>query len=99
MRENNIFIVQAHPYRDGKNYPTPNFVDGIEVYNSNPRHEDYNEKAEALAKEYNLYSVGGSDAHRDKDIAKSGIKTQKEIKTIQDFITAVKNGDAEIIRG
>ena len=97
-RENGVFIVQAHPYRDGRNYPTPNFVDGVEVYNSNPRHEDYNEKAELLAKEYNLYGVSGSDAHRDKDVAKSGIITKNEIKTIQDFITAVKNGNIEIIR-
>ena len=46
-REAGIFIVHAHPYRDGKDGATPELVDAMEIYNSNPRHEDHSELSEA----------------------------------------------------
>ena len=93
-----LFIVQAHPYRDGKCFPTPEYVDAIEVYNSNPRHEDNSEKSELLAHSLSLPVSAGSDAHREEDVAKSGIETELEIKTSLDFITAVKEGKLTVIR-
>ena len=77
----------------------PELVDAIEVYNSNPRHEDHSELSEALAREHNLPVSAGSDAHRDEDVARTGIMTEFEIKTAEDFIRAVKSGEIEIIRG
>ncbi len=97
-KENGIFIIQAHPYRDGVCFPTPNFVDGIEVYNSNPRHEDNSQKSISLLKEYNLLVSAGSDSHREEDIALSGIETEEEIKTTDDFINLVKKGKVKIIK-
>ena len=91
----NVLIIQAHPYRDGICFPTPDFVDGLEVYNSNPRHEDENERAEALAKEHNLYVTFGSDAHRLEDVAGCAVLSENEIKTVDDFITLVKFGQAK----
>ena len=93
-----IFIIQAHPYRDGKCFPTPEYIDGIEIYNSNPRHEDNSVQSEKIAIEHNLFVSAGSDAHRDEDIALSGIETEFEIKTVEDFIKAIKSGDAKIIK-
>lgn len=97
-KENGIFVIQAHPYRDGKHRPTPELVDGIEIYNSNPRHEDHSELSEKLAKEHNLYVTAGSDAHRVEDIAGSGLISEWEIKTVDDFIALVKSGKAKIIK-
>lgn len=98
-KANNIFVIQAHPYRDGSCFPTPEYVDGIEVYNSNPRHEDNSDKSEALVKECSqLYITGGSDAHRDEDIAGSGVLSEYEIKTSEDFINLIKSRKAEIIK-
>ena len=97
-KAHNLFIIQAHPYRDGRNFPTPEFVDGMEVYNSNPRHDDSDEKSELVAKENGLYMIGGSDAHRLEDVGGSGILSEFEIKTTEDFISAVKSGKIEIIR-
>lgn len=97
-KTHNFFIVQAHPYRDGRNFPTPECVDGMEVYNSNPRHEDYDEKSEMVAKDYGLCMIGGSDAHRLEDVAGSGILSEFEIKTTEEFIAAVRRGTIEIIR-
>ena len=96
-KANNIMVVQAHPYRDEYCFPTIEYVDGIEVYNSNPRHNDYNDKAKALAAENGLYTTAGSDAHRLEDIGNSGILTENEIKTIDEFVEVIKSGKFEII--
>ena len=98
-RSAGIFIVHAHPYRDGSQSATPELVDAIEIYNSNPRHEDHSELSKALAEKYNLPVTAGSDAHRDEDIACSGIETEEEIKTTSDFIRLVKERKVRIIRG
>lgn len=97
-RAEGVFIVHAHPYRDDRDCATPLLVDAIEVYNSNPRHEDYSERSEALAKEYGLPITAGSDAHRDEDIAGSGIETEEEIKTTADFIRLVKERKVRILK-
>jgi len=98
-KKNNIFIIQAHPYRDGSCFPTPEYVDGIEVYNSNPRHEDHSDLSEKLISEHSeLYISAGSDAHRDEDIAMGGIESEYEIKMVEDFINIIKSRRATVIR-
>jgi histidinol phosphatase-like PHP family hydrolase len=67
------------------------------VRNSNPRHEDFSEKSEAVAKEYSLAMTGGSDAHRDEDVAGSGIETEERIETAEQFIRLMKEGKAKVI--
>ena len=96
-KDNSLFIVQAHPFRDGKNFPTPDYVDAIEIYNANPRHKDFSYKSKKVAEEYGLSVSAGSDAHRPEDIGLSGIITQTEIKTSGDLIQAIKNQRIEII--
>ncbi len=65
-------VFQAHPFRNGGPLGT-NLVDGIEVCNCNPRHDSENHRALAFAREHGLLSIGGSDAHREEDIARGGI--------------------------
>ena len=96
-RENGVFIVQAHPYRDGNNFPTPEYVDAFEVYNSNARHVDYSERSLKTARENHLYISAGSDAHREEDVALSGILTDKEIKTAKDLVDAIKSDKTKLI--
>lgn len=96
--KNGLFIVQAHPFRDNLSFPTPEYVDAIEVYNSNPRHEDHSERSENIAKENNLPITSGSDAHRTEDVGRSGVITGFEIKTAEDYINAVKSGALQLIR-
>ena len=96
-KEKGIFVVQAHPHRNERCYPTPKFVDAIEIYNGNPRHSDYSDKSLKVAEDNNLYKTAGSDAHRKEDIARSGIITDIEIKSIYDLIEAIKDGNVKII--
>lgn len=98
-RKHNIFVIQAHPYRGGLCFPTPEYIDGVEVYNSNPRHEDYNDKAENFAREYGLCMTCGSDAHRVEDVGGSAVISAYEIKTTEDYIDLLKRGEAKLYRG
>ena len=93
-----IYLIQAHPYRDDNCYPTPEYADAVEVYNGNPRHNDYNDRAEAYALENGFPITGGSDAHQLPDIAQGGIITEKPITTVEEYIEIVKSGKLELIK-
>ena len=96
--ENGLLIIQAHPHRDGSCYPRPDMVDGFEVYNSNPRHEDFSEKSLEVAKAHGLLMTGGSDAHREEDLCGSGILTEEKIESAEQFIRLLREGKCEVIR-
>ncbi len=98
-REHNLFIVQAHPNRDAVCKPRPQFVDAFEIYNSNPRHQDYSDRTEKCADENNLYKTAGSDAHQLPDVGKAGVLSETEIKSAEDYINLVKSGNLEIYKG
>lgn len=94
---NGVLLVQAHPFRDGKNIPVPDCVDGVEAYNSNPRHENFTKKTLALAKAHGLLITAGSDSHRSEDVARTGILTPKRIETAADYISALRTGAYRVI--
>ena len=98
-KECGVTVIQAHPLRDHKCTPTPEFVDGFEVYNANVRHENFTDKVEKLAREHKKLMIGGSDAHRPQDIGRSGIMTEKEICTVEDYIDVLFGGNFTIIKG
>lgn len=98
-KEQGITVIQAHPYRDYKCTPTPEYVDGLEAHNSNPRHENFYEKVMELAREYKKPVIAGSDAHRPQDIALSGIMTRNEICVAEDFLQAFYGDELVLIKG
>lgn len=97
-KEHGLLLIQAHPYRDGVCVPRPEMVDGMEVYNSNPRHEDHSERSLEIARAHGLCLTGGSDAHRVEDLCGSGILTEERIESAEQFIRLVREGKCEIIR-
>lgn len=98
-KEHGITVVQAHPFRDEKCIPMPDYVDGFEVYNSNPRHQNFTEKTLEMATQYKKPMTAGSDTHRVEDIALSGVWTEKEIRTANDYVEALLKGDLKMING
>ena len=98
-KENGVTVIQAHPYRNGFTTPADvSCIDALEVYNSNPRHENHTEKAIAFAKEHGIPMTAGSDAHRYEDVAQSGVLTSYEIKSAEDYVRCVMSGDLKIIK-
>lgn len=97
-KENGFLVIQAHPFRDKVCYPTIEFVDGLEIYNTNPRHEDYNERTKVLAEENNLLFTAGSDAHRSEDATLTGLISTKPVFNMDDFIALIRSKEVEVVR-
>lgn len=88
---NEILIIHAHPYRNGNETVFVECVHGVEVFNGNPRHNNRNEKALEL---YNsnpaLYSLCGSDTHRDADEGRAYMLFDEHIFNSHLFINNIK---------
>lgn len=93
-----VTIIQAHPYRDDKCFPTPEYVDGFEAVNANPRHENHDELAFAVAAKYNLPVTAGSDAHRLEDIGLAAMLSDEPITSTQQYIELLKSGKLRLWR-
>ena len=70
---NNLFFLQAHPFRPYIILAEAKNIHGIEVFNGNRRHESRNYLAEEFAKENDLIMLSGSDFHEYEDLNSGGI--------------------------
>ncbi len=93
-----ILIFQAHPLRSGMAPAADKFLDGLEVYNGNPRHDSQNEKALRYAEEHNLKMISGSDFHEYEDLARGGIVAAEIPTKMSELISLLKNGDYDLIQ-
>ena len=97
-KANGITVIQAHPLRDGKCIPKPEVVDGFEVFNSHPRHDNQNAGVLELAARYpHLLQTAGSDAHRIEDIGGTAVLSQAPIESIEDYLNLLRSGRPEIL--
>lgn len=95
-------VIQAHPYREAwyikETLLYPEYVDGLEIINashSNPHDGSrekciYDEKATALAKQYNLPGTAGSDNHSTEYFG-GGVAFPTPLASIQDYMDRIKN--------
>jgi predicted metal-dependent phosphoesterase TrpH len=88
-----ILIFQAHPFRPGITPADPALLDGVEVYNGNPRQNSHNDLAFSFAKKHNLKMISGSDFHRLPDLARGGVVFRQAIKEPGDLLTALATGE------
>lgn len=68
----------------------PKYLDGIEVYNANPRHISRNEISKLWAEQYHLLTVGGSDYHKYDDLGHGGICLNEKAESIHDIVKHLK---------
>lgn len=95
-QKNGFLVFQAHPFRVGMKVTNPKFLDGIEIFNGNPRHNSSNDIAEMWAKKYDLLVTSGSDYHEIEDLGSGGIWFNKEITDNKTLIEELKKRDYEI---
>ncbi|ACL70750.1 PHP domain-containing protein [Halothermothrix orenii] len=99
VNDNDILVYQAHPFRPGLNPVNPSLIDGIEVYNGNPRHDSYNDLAYQFAINNELKLISGSDFHQIEDVARGGIIIDGEINNERELVNFLKNTPSpELIR-
>ncbi len=95
---NGIVIVQAHPFRANMVTAAPELIDGVEVYNGNPRHDSANHLALEFARDNKLKMLSGSDFHRYGDETRGGIIVQERIKPGGFADMILKNKISDLIR-
>ena len=96
-KANNMLVVQAHPFRKLMIRTNPRHLDGTEIHNGKADIES-NLKAAKWAEENNMaIRVSGSDFHRPKNLAAGGIITNEPIKTNDDLLRILRNGNFEMI--
>lgn len=92
-------LIQAHPFRKKCVPVAAHLLDGIEVLNSNPRHDSRND----MALEYadlnpRLIRTAGSDCHRPGDECVSGILSETLPADTHEFAALLRSGKFELIR-
>lgn len=96
--ENGILFYQAHPFRNHMTITDPRYLFGIEVRNGNPRHDSRNDIAAAWANRFpHLKKIAGSDFHQREDLAISGICTHRNVDTMEDLLSVLRDGDYRIL--
>lgn len=93
---NNITVIQAHPFRINSHITNPRYIDGIEVYNGNRRHDSSNNIAEMWAKKHGFLTTSGSDFHEYEDIARSGMICDRFIENVHEFRAVLLTGGFEL---
>lgn len=87
-----IAIYQAHPFRPAMVPAEPALIDGIEVYNGNPRHDSKNKLAQAYAEKHGLRMTSGSDFHQLEDLARGGVILLEDVNNSFEFAEILTTG-------
>lgn len=90
-------IVQAHPYRHDCTPAIACYLDGVEIFNGNPRHENHNDRAEEYARAFHLLSLSGSDCHQPEDIAGGGIVSKRLPENDGELAKLIRSGDYTLL--
>ncbi len=100
IRDSGGLIIHAHPLREASYIKEirllPRNVDGVEAINA-CRTDFENSMASLYGEKYNLIKSAGSDNHTgfaQKKLA--GIKTNKRIESIEEFVDIIKSGKYKI---
>ena len=92
-----LLVMHAHPYRDGNEVVFEDAVHGIELINTNPRHDNHNEKALALSRRHPEYFLqAGSDMHRAEDRCRAGIIIAERITDSFQYAELIRSGKYEL---
>ncbi len=81
-------VIQAHPYRTRTKLLPAEYVDGIEVYNANPRQRNRNYRARRLLRKRRSAFTAGSDFHQPQDVGAALVFDAKpsDVKDLADKI-------------
>ena len=88
-----ILIYQAHPFRPGISPAPLDLIDGIEVYNGNPRQNSNNQMALAFAQQNKLRMISGSDFHRLPDLARGGLILPEAVADTRALVRVLKQNE------
>ncbi|NLJ40559.1 MAG: histidinol phosphatase [Clostridiales bacterium] len=103
VHEEGGFIVQAHPFREAFYIDAirlfPEYTDAVEVINASHDDPKFDARALAYARKHSLLQISGSDSHHIDGLYGGGMEFDYEIKSIDEFIDAVKRKDGVLMAG
>lgn len=82
---NQLTVIQAHPFRIDSNITNPRYIDGVEIFNGNRRHDSSNNIAEMWAKKHGFVTTSGSDFHEYEDLARGGMEFDNFVRDSKEF--------------
>ena len=94
-------IIQAHPNRLGCCHPADSaYVDGYEVFNGNPRHQNRNELSVPLVgKDPLLIGISGSDYHQIEDLDTGSVEIVGNIHTSAQLAGCLRRKSFALMHG
>jgi len=92
-------LYMAHPFRGYVQNRYPEFLHGVEVYNSHRSHNNQNEKAEAWALEHGLRMSAGGDYHELGMEGLAGIYVPEFIKDSRSLAAYMRDNELTLYRG
>lgn len=87
-------LYQAHPFRSWCEVQNPAYLDGVEVFNGNPRQISHNALALAFARENRLLEVAGGDVHQLGDIREQGMLVPQSMLTSKGIVQFLRTHPA-----
>lgn len=96
--KNQLTFIQAHPFRIDSNITNPRYIDGIEIYNGNKRHDSSNNMAKMWAKKHGFITTSGSDFHEYEDLARGGVSLDRFVQDVKEFRAELLSGRCELKR-
>ena len=91
---NEVLIIHAHPYRDGNTTVFEDAVDGTEIINGNPRHENHSDRGVELCRRHpNYFRLAGSDTHQDGDDARAGVILPERVRDSFQYKAMIESGN------
>ena len=92
-------LIQAHPNRTGCTPADPQYLDGVEILNTHPFHNNQNELTQQLAAVHpHLIRTGGSDCHKPEHLGRGGIVTDELPEDDAALVTLLRRGKYSILK-
>ena len=89
-----VLVMHAHPYRDGNMTVFEDAVHGVELINTNIRHNNWPSRALELCQRHpEYYRQAGSDMHRTDDRCRAGIISDKPIRDSFEYADLIRSGN------
>lgn len=97
-RADGALLIQAHPNRSGCTLADHRYLDGVEVLNMSPGHDNHNELTKQYADQWvDLIRISGSDCHQPYQLGRGGIRAKVLPEGDAALVSLLRSGSFELI--
>ncbi len=93
FKTDDMFLLQAHPFRDDMQLGFENCLDGVEVFNMHPHHNSRVAIAERYAREHGKIATAGTDYHHIGHDNLCATRAARLPENEHELVSLLKSGD------